>query len=189
MRHYIILSSSYSKGTRIGLHFAGNELSTHMPLINNLLNTFSDRISVHSLETAGNTFADVVAYDAFFCGVSVITNVDEFIRLIKLDQTLVGQNIIEYALAVKDVSADNLLAMLRQTFLVYKELYSAELFTDYTTNECNGYDFTQTVDNYLRLGRTKPQHTQRQAFRSRILFSYDGVRKLKVIDDVLESIK
>ena len=93
VRHYIILSSSYSKGRRIALDIIGIELS-NIDIINHMIDKIKKScgedtsLSLHCIEAESKEWESVKKEDSFFEDVLLLKDEDEFIQLIQKDRTL-----------------------------------------------------------------------------------------------------
>ena len=100
--HYIILSSSYSKGKRIGMDFIIND-QTEQDIIktrNKITDICGgDSISIHLVHAKDEKWSSLCKADGYFSDVEVIKDVDKFIELIQQDRELSALDIAKYILA------------------------------------------------------------------------------------------
>ena len=94
--HYIILSSSYSNGERIGLDFKINDEEQHDLKLDSVVKKIINKcgqdvsISTHFIRTESKSWKSVLEKDHFFKDVKLIDSVDKFILLIRKDRELLG---------------------------------------------------------------------------------------------------
>lgn len=104
IKHFIILSSSYSSGTRIAMHYVIDELM-NPEMLKAELKTIKDKcgetvsISTHYIETDSMDWESVVQKDAFFEGVMLVESLLGFVNLISEDRDLKGIDIAKYILS------------------------------------------------------------------------------------------
>lgn len=202
VKHYIILSSSYSKGIRIALHSVFMEALDSkrvVELLDKIRCECGDMVSIstHYMVTDSVDWQSVVDKDGFFEDVYVTKASDEFIELIKADMKLQGLDIAKYILSrcvcthlkleklVYLCYADYLCRTKKQLFedTVYAFRYGPVVGSVYER-------FKGTRDTVLELegsdeGVIKDVFAHMPA-RSRILFASDGIEKLKSVEDTLK---
>ena len=102
-RHFVIMSSSYSKGTRIAIDYSKEEeLKTEFieKQVERIKSECGETvpISIHSVQTETEDWNSLVKADNFFQDVEVV-DIDEFIRLVNIDRKLKGIDVAKYILS------------------------------------------------------------------------------------------
>ena len=102
--HFIFMSSSYSLGKRIALHFIVDDehIQDELKIVLDKIITECGKdvsISTHMIQAKDKTWESVCASDHFFKGVEIIDSLDKFIKLIKRDRKLKGIDIAKYILS------------------------------------------------------------------------------------------
>ena len=177
--HYIIMSSSYSKGKRIALDY--------------LLEKERDYTKVKDIITT-ITEKSVYEKDYFFKDVDVIEDVEKFIKLIKEDRVLNGLDVAKYILCKVRCTHLKLEKLVYLCFADYLCKYDKELYKD----EIYAYKYGPVVksvyDRYRGQGYKEIEQDEddidttglhEMPSRSRILFAEDGVSKIKSIDETI----
>ena len=193
VRHFILMSSSYEQGVRIALDFKGDQLDEYFILkqIELIKKECGSNVSLstHFIDAETSSWDSVVSADTFFKDVVVVETVDEFISLVKADLTLIGLDVAKYILSKIPCTH---LKLQKLTYLCYADyLYTTDkkLFKDniyaykygpvvdsvYQEFKLSGYEEIEDK-NIIRIGKIMLPS------RSRILFSSDGLEKLKLID-------
>lgn len=188
-RHFIVLSSSYKLGKRIALHL----LETEEDLVT--LDEITDLdifkyCSVYNVETDSNTWDSVVEYDGFYEDIYICSDSEEFVDLINADRDISVFDLSKYILAFlkkRNISCSHLKLQKLAYFCYEKYLvsYKKKLFNEKIYAWKLGpvikklYDSVKKSDN---LTVDLDSYTTRQ----RIIFSNDGIDKLRIIDEVLE---
>ena len=196
--HYIIMSSSYTRGTRIALHYPIKEKSEYEKL-KEILSKIIEKcgkdvsVSTHFIETEATGWESVVSKDHFFKDVEIIKTLDEFIKLIKQDRVLVGLDIAKYILCKVKCTHLKLEKLVYLCFAEYLCKYDKELFKDPIYAYKYGPVIKSVYEKYKRYGYKEIEDKDidttdlfEMPSRSRILFAEDGVRKIKTIDDTIE---
>jgi len=197
-RHFIILSSAYSKGKRIALDFIDTkELSKIERIINEIKNKCGNDVSIsfHNVESKDTTWLSVGQSDPFFANVELIVDEDEFIKLIKKDRKMKGLDIARFILStVKDCTHLKLEKLVYLCYADYlcKTQGKDKLFID----KIFAYKYGPVVDSvykyykmysYNKIEDVKmPTQDKFLSARSRILFAENGLMKLKSIMDTLQ---
>ena len=89
VKHFIIMSSSYSEGRRIAMHYVVDEsmspemLSSEVKKIKNHCGE-TVAISTHFVETGSNSWESVIKTDCFFENVQVVDSLVGFVNLLSL---------------------------------------------------------------------------------------------------------
>lgn len=201
-RHYIILSSSYTQGTRIALDYVDLSEKQTMAirqLPDKIKNECGEGVSIstHCVGALDSDWASVGKADPFFADVKLISSEEEFIRLIKQDRTLKGLDVAKYILSVIPCTH---LKLEKLTYLCYADYLCAtngidRLFKD----SIYAYRYGPVVDSvyeyYKRYAgapieeKELPERKYILSARSRILFSERGLKKLNSIMETLERYK
>lgn len=198
--HYIILSSSYSKGERIALDYIIDTKIGYMKfqeILNKITNECGKDVSVstHFIQTDSESWESVIEKDYFFKNVKVIDGVEEFIKLIKNDRTLIGLDVAKYILCKVPCTHLKLEKLVYLCFADYLCKYSEELYKDYIYAYKYGPVVKSVYDKYKEYGYREigqddvnidATDLSEMPARSRILFAKDGVRKIKSIDETLK---
>lgn len=198
--HYIIMSSSYSKGKRIALDYIVSEKSKYLEL-KEILTAITDKcgkdvsISTHFIQTDSALWDSVVQKDYFFRDVELIEDINVFIELIKKDRVLTGLDVAKYILCKVKCTHLKLEKLTYLAFAEYLCKYNKELYQD----SIYAYKYGPVVETvyrkYKRYGYKEIEYDDEDIdtdglyempSRSRILFAEDGVNKAKSIDDTLE---
>lgn len=204
--HYIIMSSSYSKGKRIALDYPIKEKKEEIEEIEfqKLRKIFFSiakecgndvSISTHFVQTDSLDWRSIVDKDHFFKDVEVVSSVDEFIKLIKNDRILIGLDVAKYILCKVKCTHLKLEKLVYLCFAEYLCKYSKELYKDKILAYRYGPVVKSVYDKYKRYGYEEISKDNinidstdvfEMPSRSRILFAEDGIEKIKSIDETLE---
>lgn len=198
--HYIITSSSYSKGKRIALHYLV-ETKTWLSVCKDIVKKITFEcgkdvsISTHVIKSYEDSWKSVVENDAFFKNVELINCIDEFIELINKDRTLLGIDVAKYILnkincthlklqklvylCHADYLCDNGDALFTDDILAF--IYGPVVESVY--NQYKGKkNIEQNVDNKeILFSKIEEMPT-----KSRILFAENGILKVSSIDKTLD---
>lgn len=207
-KHYIILSSSYSKGERIALDYVdvsilqAEEIKAFVSKIKQECGE-DTAISIHCVETFGKEWNDVSEMDAFFKDVRLIKNQDEFIQAIKKDRVLTGEDVAKYILA--EVSDCTHLKLQKLLYLCYADYLCGtqgkKLFNDVIYAYTYGPVIKSVYDKYKGSkyeilecderggGEIIPERKYKLSARSRIMFSENGIKKISSILKTLDQYK
>ena len=104
IRHYIIMSSSYTEGTRIALDIV-EESKLNKESIAGILKEIKETcgkdvpLSTHLICTSSKDWSSVQRYDPFFEDVKRIPTVSAFAETIKKSRTLTGLDVAVYILS------------------------------------------------------------------------------------------
>lgn len=200
IKHYIIMSSSYSDGKRIALDITDEKLlnSQSIGKIIEDIRANCDQdvpLSAHYIQTESLSWESVLRYDPFFEDVECVETVDEFTEKVKKDRKLSGLDVANY------IAANVLCTHLKLEKLVYMAYadYLCEsgkkLFDDKIYAFTYGPVIESVYETYKRSGieTVYPKDisgeyiiSEKMPFRSRILFAKDGVKKIRSIDRTLK---
>lgn len=199
IRHYIIMSSAYTEGTRIALDITeGSRLNseTIKKIICDIKKSCGDDVplSTHFIETESATWDSVGAYDPFFRDVKCIESVDDFSEKIRKGRVLSGLDVANYILSKIKCTHLSLEKLVYFAYADYLCKYSDRLFEDkiyafkhgpvvdsvYETYKRSGIQYVEPLefgtDSEVRGG------VKELPARSRILFAKNGTKKLCSID-------
>ena len=203
VKHYIIMSSSYTDGTRVALDITeGSQLNsaTITSIIDKIKQVCGKDVplSTHLIETGSPDWPSVAEYDPFFQGVECTGSADEFAGKIKKSRVLTGLDVATYILTKIKCTH---LALEKLVYFAYADYlceHSARLFEDkiyafthgpviesvYQTYKKSGCQYVRSPefgeDSEARTGVTE------LPARSRILFAEDGIEKLRSIDRTIQ---
>lgn len=202
VKHYIILSSSYSKGIRIALHYLFTEVvdSNYMSkVLQKIKKECGDDVSIstHYLITDSISWDSVCVKDSFFEDVHKIEKIEEFISLIKMDRVLNGLDLAKYILSMCKCTHLKLEKLIYLCYADYLCKYDKKLFHDIIYAFKYGPVIKTVYEMY------KGTNTELQEFedtcemkfedayshlpaRSRILFAIEGMEKLQSIDETIK---
>lgn len=190
-KHFVILSSSYSNGERIALHYTLNEEST-VAAISEELQTIREScgqsvpISTHYIITDSPEWESIPQKDAFFENVKVIKTLEQFTSLIKEDRILRGIDIARYIVSVSKCTQLSLEKMVYMCYADYLCHTKKKLFVD----KIYAFKYGPVVESVLQVYRKQKEIRQTSELtssaRSRILFAENGVEKLQYIDETLQ---
>lgn len=200
--HYIIISSSYSKGKRIALSNLVKE-KDYLELkriVQDIIEKCGKDVSLstHFVQTDSESWESVIEKDHFFKGVEVIESKEKFIKLIQQDRTLRGLDVARYILSKIKCTHLKLEKLVYLCFSDYlckydKELYEDEIYayrygpvveSVYEKYKGSGYqEIEQEQENEKDIDATG---IKEMPSRSRILFAKDGIEKIESIDETLK---
>ena len=200
--HCIILSSSYSEGTRIAIDYCLKSVDDKNVLINRLDEITNScgkdvSISTHYIQAENETWKSVCKKDPFFQDVKLISTTDEFIKLIQKDRELLGLDIAKYILSKIQCTHLKLEKLVYLCYADYLCSTGKKLFIDeiYAFNlgpvvksvysEYKGYAETLQLEIEKKDIYKKAILKLQMPTRSRLLFAKDGIEKEKSIDNTL----
>lgn len=206
-KHYIIMSSSYTDGTRIALDITEDTLlnSERIRSIIDDIKSSCDKdvpLSTHFIETDSISWQSVKDYDSFFEGVENVKTVTEFAQKVKSGRTLRGLDVANYILSKVKCTHLSLEKLVYFAYADYLCSYSEKLFEDkiyafthgpvidsvYDTYRRSGYDYVRPVSD-IHNEQSFHHSVKELPAKSRILFAINGVQKLQSIDRTLEKYK
>lgn len=201
-RHFIIMSSSYSTGTRIALDFCGDKIN-ESPILQTIdkikfLCGGDVSLSTHFVTANSKKWESVAESDSFFKDVVLIQSVEEFIKLIKKDLTLSGLDIAKYILTQRTCTHLELQKLVYLCYADYLCKTKKQLFSDYIY----AYKYGPVIDSiYKKYKGSGPfeidldetqntvqideDSTKAMPAKSRIMFSTNGTEKLLSIEESL----
>lgn len=195
--HYILLSSSYSKGKRIGLDFIieNNTVDSKIREIVTKINTECGNdvsLSTHFIQTNSSEWNSVVEKDFFFRDVEIIDSVTKFINLIKKDRKLIGLDVAKYILCKIQCTHLKLEKLVYLCYAEYlcdfnKVLFEDKIYayrygpvTKSVYDKYKGYGYKEIDENEIVI-----ESISEMPAKSRILFAENGLEKIKSIDSTL----
>lgn len=195
--HYIIMSSSYSKGKRIALNNLVKEKDyiELKEIVQDIIKKCGKDVSLstHFVQTDSESWESVIEKDHFFKGVEVINSKEKFIELIQKDRTLKGLDVAKYILSKVKCTHLKLEKLVYLCFAEYLCQYGRELYIDRIYAYRYGPVVESVYEKYKGYGYKEIDDTDIDATdifempsRSRILFAEEGISKIKSIDDTLE---
>ena len=197
--HFIFMSSSYSLGKRIALHFIVNDehMQDELKIVLDKIITECGKdvsISTHMIQAEDTTWESVCMADHFFKGVEVIDSLDKFIKLIKKDRKLEGIDVAKYILSKIKCTQLKLQKLVYFCYADYLCETDKELFTDVIYAFKYGPVVDTVYQRYKKYGY-KPITEEKGDIdvtvselpaKSRILFAEDGTEKILSIDSTLK---
>lgn len=196
MKHFIILSSSYSEGTRIAMDFVIESPEVKSE-INDVVKRITEKcgndvsLSTHFLETSSKSWESVVVADDFFEGVKLIGTDSEFISLIQKDRKLNSLSVAKYILSKIKCTHLQLEKLVYLCFADYLCSTDKPLFDDTIYAFKLGPVVKTVYEEYKKYrGDTITidpiESKYEMPLRSLISFTEDGHEKLLSIDKTLE---
>lgn len=203
IKHYIIMSSSYTDGTRIALDITEDRLLNSeaiAKIIQDIKQSCGKDVplSTHLIETQSESWTSVAEYDPFFQGVMCSKSVQEFSEKIKAGRVLKGLDVATYILSKIKCTHLSLEKLVYFSYADYLCKYSERLFEDRIYAFTHGPVVDSVYETYKRSGT---QYVKSLEFgidsdvqtgvkelpaRSRILFAKDGAEKLRSIDETIQ---
>lgn len=202
-KHFIIMSSSYSLGTRIALHYVIDEhmnadmLKEEVKTIKRLCGE-TVSISTHYIETEYPEWNSVIEKDGFFEDVQVVDSLVGFVNMISEDRELQGIDIAKYILSVQRCTH---LELEKLVYLCYAEYLCAtkkRLFKDKIYAFKYGPVIKSVYESYKGMkeiedGEINDKNLEKDyakmPARSRILFAEDGINKIAWIEATLKKFR
>lgn len=191
--HLIIMSSSYSKGTRIALDIT-NKKDLMIDKDTDVVKYIKEKcgkdvsISVHSFETESKEWESVVKHDPFFKDVKCIETLDKFCRIINQDRVLKGLDVAKYIASKLRCTHLKLEKLVYFCYAEYLCNYSKKLFEDDIYAFAYGPVVKSVYEEFKGNGREVIKMNElankvaELPAESRILFAEDGVEKLQSIN-------
>nr|DAG39526.1 MAG TPA: hypothetical protein [Bacteriophage sp.] len=203
VKHYIIMSSSYTDGTRVALDITEIRQLNSATLTNVIqgIKKSCDKdipLSTHLIETESDSWASVAEYDPFFADVEHVKSAEEFSEKIRKGRILTGLDVANYILSKIKCTHLSLEKLVYFAYADYLCKYSKRLFEDrifafkhgpvvdsvYETYKRSGSMYVKAfefgVDSDVEVG------VKELPARSRILFAKDGAEKLSSIDRTIQ---
>lgn len=202
-RHYIIMSSSYTDGTRVALDITEVSLlnsETIAEIIKDVKRSCGKDVplSQHFIETSSDSWESIAEYDPFFEDVECVKSVKEFSEKIKKSRVLTGLDVAVYILSKIKCTHLSLEKLVYFAYADYLCEYFERLFEDQIYAFTHGPVVDSVYETYKRSGSqyVKPLEfgddsdvrtgVKELPARSRILFAKDGAKKLHSIDQTIQ---
>jgi len=189
--HFIIMASSYHKGTRIALQYVYSG-GVDKNEIQGVLESFEQAgdgkfaYSTHYICTECDDWNSVVSYDPFFEGVYVVESIEEMLYLLKKDLQITGLDIAKYILTKRRCTH---LALEKLTYLCYADYlckYQKRLCEDTIYAFTYGPVMDSVYEKYSRHKEVLGGEITETVAKSRILLLSDGLERIESIDDTLK---
>lgn len=201
-KHYIIMSSSYTDGTRVALDITEVDLlnsTTIAKIMKDIKQSCGEDVplSTHLIETDSDSWVSVGEYDPFFADVECTKSVKEFSEKIKKSRVLTGLDVASYILSQIKCTHLSLEKLVYFAYADYLCEHSEHLFEDRIFAFTHGPVVDSVYETYKRSGSqyVKPLEfgedsdvqigVKELPARSRILFAKDGIKKLRSIDQTI----
>lgn len=199
IKHCILLSSSYSTGRRIVLHYAGCDDAEISKAVEKICAAYDGKrvsFSTHIIPTESVSWESVVELDPYFDDVAVIPTAEEFTELILRDRYLNGFDIARYILSKEKCTHSRIEKLAYLCYAEYLCETGDKLFRD-NIRACRDGPVIDTAYRSLGLvgGDSEPAEKERLhsygkrlelPFKSRILFAEDGQEKCYSVRRTLE---
>ena len=200
IKHFMILSSSYSTGQRIAMHYIIDDqmnpemLTSEVKTIKELCGE-TVSISTHYVETESASWESVIDKDGFFEGVHVVETLVGFVNLISADRVLKGIDIAKYILATHICTHLELEKLVYMCYADYLCSTNKKLFEDkiyafkygpVIKSVYEEYKGMKDIEEGLAIDEHLDEDYEKMPTRSRILFAEDGIAKIAHIDATLE---
>lgn len=192
-QHFVLLSSSYQTGTRVGLDFV--EGSLYPPaLLDDVIFKIKKickedlPLSVHMVSTDGIISGSVAKKDGYFEDVVWLKDSDELIRKVMADRAFDGLAVARYILSMQTCQHLKLQKLVYLCYEDYLRETDQSLFADKIYAFQLGPVVNSVYEQYRKYGEQEISLAKRDfeaAAASRILFAEDGPAKKKSIDRTL----
>lgn len=203
VKHYIIMSSSYTDGTRVALDIteAGLLNSDAIAEIMEEIKRSCGKgvpLAAHFVETESPSWESVVKYDPFFEDVECVETVSEFSKKVKKGRVLIGLDVAIYILSKIKCTHLSLEKLVYFAYADYLCEHSERLYEDKIYAFTRGPVIDSVYAAYKRSGSQYIQSSEpdtdsnvqtgvkEMPARSRILFAKDGAEKLRSIDRTIQ---
>ena len=195
------MSSSYSKGTRIALHYIVDGIKNYAELQGILTDIIDEcgedvSLSTHCINTNQSSWKSVVQKDHFFKDVKVIDKVQKFIDLIKIDRVLMGIDIAMYITSKIQCTHLKLEKLVYLCYADYLCKFDKKLYQDKIFAFKYGPVVESVYNKYKKYGYKEIEQDEKEILKttaslelpskSRILFAEDGIEKIASIDSTLK---
>ncbi len=203
IKHYIIMSSSYTDGARVALDITKHSL-LNSEAIAKIIKDIKQNcgkdvpLSTHLIETESDSWGSIVEYDPFFEDVECTKSVTEFSEKIKKGRVLTGLDVATYILSKVKCTHLSLEKLVYFSYADYLCEHFERLFEDriyafthgpvissvYETYKRSGFQYVKPLE--FDIDRDVQTYVKELPARSRILFAKDGAKKLFSIDKTIE---
>ena len=199
IKHYIIMSSSYTDGSRVALDIT-QDCFLNSKAIAEMIEEIRKNcgkdvpLSTHFIETESASWDSVVAYDPFFEDVECTKSTTAFSEKIKKGRVLSGLDVANYILSKIRCTHLSLEKLVYYAYADYLCEHSERLFEDHIYAFRHGPVINSVYETFKRSGSqyVKPFEfgddsdirtgVKELPARSRILFAKEGTEKLSSID-------
>lgn len=199
IRHFMILSSSYSEGRRIAMHYIVDKQMNPEQLhkeVRTIKAACGETVSIstHYLETDSYSWHSVIEKDSFFEDVQVVDTLDTFIELISADRILKGIDVAKYILAGRlctHLELEKLVYMCYADYLcaTHKKLFADKIYAfkygPVVESVYEEYKGMKDIEEGMAVATHLRKEYAKLPAKSRILFAEDGISKLSHIDATL----
>lgn len=149
VKHTILLSSSYSLGKRICLHYADapeSEISRDHVIVRDAYGGKRVLYSVHVIHTESKGWDSVVSTDPYFADVEPIPSVEKFVELIQKDRYLSGLDVARYILSKTSCTHTRLQKLTYMCYADYICKTGEKLFDD----RIYAFDYGPVIEKVYR---------------------------------------
>lgn len=132
-QHFILIASSYAKGTRVGYHLVvegeldSNNIQEKMKRLNKINR---NDIGVHSFFTDSSDWQSVIEYDSFFEDIMVCQDFDEFEEVLQMDSKISAIDVAKFFLSVDSFSHLQIQKLVYLAYKTYLFKYNKSLFEE-----------------------------------------------------------
>lgn len=189
--HFIIMASSYHKGTRIALQYVcsgGVDANVIQEMLESIERVGEGKISysTHYICTEAEEWDSVVSYDPFFEDAYLVESLEEMLFILKKDLQITGLDIAKYILTKRKCTH---LALEKLTYLCYADYlckYKKRLCEDTIYAFTYGPVVDSVYEKYSRHKEVLGLDITESIAKSRILLLPDGMEKIGSIEETLE---
>lgn len=133
VKHFIAISSLYSKGFRIAWHYSADKYDQVVvqDFLNRVNKKFGDiQLGVHVINTDSVSWASVENSDSYFKDIIVLKDQEDFISHISRDQSLSALDIAKYILSIGPITHLKLQKLLYFAYADFLVATGEQLFKD-----------------------------------------------------------
>lgn len=188
-KHFIILSSAYSKGKRMARHYlVDRDMDTAEKDIKNIYEKCGKDvpISTHIVETGSDSWKSVYEKDAFFENVLEISTIERFIQLMLKDRVLKGIDIANYILSIRRFGHLKIEKLVYLCYADHLVKTGEKLFLDPIYAFEKGPVVKSVYDEFHKKIGPLPGKYDRLSIKSRILYADNGIDKKNTADSILK---
>ena len=194
VRHFVVIASSYSRSTRVALDYLFDAYSKET-IKDDLARIKSEcgkdvRISTQSILAESDRWDSVVKSDPFFRGIELLDSVEVFIECVNHNLDLTGLDVANYILSqtpcCKHLKLEKLVFL---SFANYLCNTKEQLFR----NTIYAFNYGPVVEDVYEKFKhsnnkvlSKGYAENEMSFKSRILYSENGLEKIKAINETIE---
>lgn len=200
IKHFMILSSSYSAGKRIAMHYViDGQMNPEMLIgeVKKIKELCGETVSIstHYVETESASWESVIEKDGFFEDVQIVESLVGFVNLISADRILKGLDVAKYILATcvcTHLELEKLVYMCYADYLcsTHKRLFEDKIYAfkygPVIKSVYEQYKGMKGIEEGLAVDEKWDEDYAKMPARSRILFAEDGIVKLAHINQTLE---